>query len=76
MTTSDVYLQLAFVTDVSQTLKTDLLDIEDKVATLTEKAKYSTFKFEANEPGDTLKSIGYLYLSRHAGICCQYHNHG
>ena len=42
---------------LSQTLKTDLSDIEEKIATLTEKAKYSTFKFETNEPCYTMKSI-------------------
>jgi hypothetical protein len=42
---------------LTQTLKTDLSDIEETIATLTEKAKYSTFKFEANEPCDTMKSI-------------------
>ena len=42
---------------LAQTLKTDLSDMEEKIATLTEKAKYSTFKLEANELCDTLKSI-------------------
>jgi hypothetical protein len=35
---------------LTQTLKADLSDIEEKIATLTEKAKYSTFKFESIEP--------------------------
>ena len=43
---------------LAQTSKTDLSDIEEKIATLTEKASYSTSKFEANELCDTLKSIG------------------
>jgi uncharacterized coiled-coil DUF342 family protein len=40
---------------LAQTLKTDLSDIEEKIATLTENAKYSPFKFEANVPCDTMK---------------------
>jgi hypothetical protein len=47
---------------LAQTLKTELSDIEQKIATLTEKAKYSTFKFEANEPCDTMKSIGSISI--------------
>jgi hypothetical protein len=47
---------------LTQTLKTDLSNVEEKVATLTEKAKYSTFKFEANEPCDTMKSIGSISI--------------
>jgi hypothetical protein len=47
---------------LTQTLKTDLSDIEDKIATLTEKAKYSTFKFESTEPCDTMKSIASIIL--------------
>jgi hypothetical protein len=47
---------------LAQTLKADLSDIEEKIATLTEKAKYSTFEFEATEPCDTMKSIGSINL--------------
>ena len=47
---------------LAQTLKTDLSDIEEKIATLTENAKYSTFKFEANEPCVTMKSIGSISI--------------
>jgi hypothetical protein len=47
---------------LAQTLKTDLSDIEEKIATLTENAKYSTFKFEANEPCLTMKSIGSISI--------------
>jgi hypothetical protein len=32
---------------LAQTLKTDLSNVEEKVATLTEKAKYSTFVFSS-----------------------------
>ena len=51
---------------LTQTLKTDLSNVEEKVATLTEKAKYSTFKFEANEPCDTMKSIGSISIVENA----------
>jgi hypothetical protein len=51
---------------LTQTLKADLSDIEDKIATLTENAKYSTFKFEATEPCDTMKSIGSINLVENA----------
>jgi sugar lactone lactonase YvrE len=47
---------------LAQTLKTELSDIEQKIATLTEKAKYSTFKFETIEPCDTMKSIGSISI--------------
>ena len=47
---------------LAQTLKTDLSDIEEKIATLTENAKYSTFTFEATEPCDTMKSIASIIL--------------
>ena len=47
---------------LAQTLKADLSDTEEKIATLTEKAKYSTFEFEATEPCDTMKSIGSINL--------------
>jgi hypothetical protein len=47
---------------LAETLKTDLSNIEEKIATLTEKTKYSTFKFEANEPYDTMKSIGSISI--------------
>jgi len=47
---------------LAQTLKTDLSDVEEKIATLTEKAKYSTFKFESNEPCDTMKSMGSISI--------------
>jgi hypothetical protein len=47
---------------LNQTLKTDLSDIEEKIATLTEKANYSTFKFETIEPCDTMKSIGSISI--------------
>ena len=47
---------------LAETLKTDLSDVEEKIATLTEKTKYSTFKFEANEPCDTMKSIGSISI--------------
>jgi hypothetical protein len=47
---------------LSQTLRTDLSNVEEKVGTLTEKAKYSTFKFEATEPCDTIKSIGSISI--------------
>ena len=40
-----------------QTLNADLSDVEEKIATLTEKAKNSTFKFETNESCDTMQSI-------------------
>ena len=43
---------------LAQALKTDLSDVEQKIETFTEKAHYSTFKFEANEPCDTMKSLG------------------
>jgi hypothetical protein len=47
---------------LTQTLKADLSDIEEKIATLTENAKYSTFKFESIEPCDTMKSIGSISI--------------
>ena len=47
---------------LARTLKTDLSDIEEKIATLTEKAKYSTFKFDSIEPCDTMKSIGSISI--------------
>jgi hypothetical protein len=47
---------------LNQTLKTELSDIEGKIATLTEKASYSTFKFEAIEPCDTMQSIGSISI--------------
>ena len=50
---------------LAQTLKTDLSDIEDKIATLKEKARYSTFKFEATEPCDTMESIGSISIVEH-----------
>jgi hypothetical protein len=42
---------------LAQTLKADLSDVEERIAPLTEKAKYSTFKFETNESCDTMQSI-------------------
>ena len=50
---------------LAQTLKTDLSDIEEKIATLTEKANYSTFKFESIETCDTMKSIGSISVVEH-----------
>lgn len=47
---------------LAQTLKTDLSDVETNIETLTEKAKYSTFKFESNEPCDIIKSIGSISI--------------
>ena len=47
---------------LTQTLKADLSDIEETIATLTENAKYSTFAFEATEPCDTMKSIASIIL--------------
>jgi hypothetical protein len=47
---------------LAQTLKTALSDIEEKIATLTEKSKCSTFKLEANEPCDTMTSIGSISI--------------
>ena len=47
---------------LAQTSKTELSDVEEKIVTLTEKAKYSTIKFESNEPCDTMKSIGSISI--------------
>ena len=47
---------------LTQNLKNNLSDVEETITTLTEKAKYSTFKFEANEPCVTMKSIGSISI--------------
>ena len=47
---------------LAQTSKTDLSDVEDKLSPLAEKAKYSAFNFVANEPCDTMKSIGSISI--------------